>query len=56
MSRTHRLFQMMTSLRRLPAPVRALQLADEIQVSLRTIYRDIDTLRGLANVYFIGRF
>jgi len=50
MSRTHRLFQMMTSLRRLPAPVRALQLADEIQVSLRTIYRDIDTLRGLGAV------
>ena len=50
MSRTHRLFQMMTTLRRLPAPVRALQLADEMQVSLRTVYRDIDALRGLGAV------
>ena len=50
MSRTHRLFQMMTSLRRLPAPVTAVQLADEMQVSLRTVYRDIDALRGLGAV------
>ncbi|MGB3245111.1 MAG: YafY family protein [Sulfitobacter sp.] len=50
MTRTHRLFQMMTSLRRLPAPVTALQLADELQVSLRTVYRDIDALRGLGAV------
>jgi predicted DNA-binding transcriptional regulator YafY len=50
MSRTHRLFQMMTTLRRLPAPVRAMQLADEMGVSLRTIYRDIDALRGLGAV------
>jgi len=50
MSRTHRLFQMMTSLRRLPAPVRAVQLADEMQVSLRTLYRDIDALRDMGAV------
>ena len=50
MTRTHRLFQMMTSLRRLPAPVRAVQLANEMDVSLRTIYRDIDALRGLGAV------
>lgn len=50
MTKTHRLFQMMTTLRRLPAPVRAVQLADEMQVSLRTIYRDIDALRGLGAV------
>lgn len=50
MNRTHRLFQMMTTLRRLPAPVRAVQLADEMQTSLRTIYRDIDALRGLGAV------
>ena len=50
MSRTHRLFQMMTTLRRLPPPVRAMQFADEVQVSLRTVYRDIDTLRELGAV------
>lgn len=50
MNKTHRLFQLMTALRRLPAPVRATQLADEMQVSLRTIYRDIDDLRGLGAV------
>lgn len=50
MSKTHRLFQLMTAMRRLPAPVRATQLADEMQVSLRTIYRDIDALRGLGAV------
>lgn len=50
MTKTHRLFQLMTAMRRLPAPVRALQLADEMQVSLRTIYRDIDALRGLGAI------
>lgn len=50
MNRTHRLFQMMTTLRRLPSPVRAVQLADEMGTSLRTIYRDIDALRGLGAV------
>jgi predicted DNA-binding transcriptional regulator YafY len=50
MSRTHRLFQMMTALRRMPAPVRASELSDEMAVSLRTIYRDIDALRGLGAV------
>jgi len=48
MSRTHRLFQMMTALRRLPAPVRAVQIADEMQVSLRTVYRDIPALAKAA--------
>ncbi|MEO0939539.1 MAG: YafY family protein [Pseudomonadota bacterium] len=50
MSRTHRLFQMMQTLRRLPAPVTAAQLSAEMQVSLRTIYRDIDALRGIGAV------
>lgn len=50
MTRTHRLFQMMSMLRRLPAPVRAAQLADEMGISLRTVYRDIEALRGLGAV------
>lgn len=50
MSRTHRLFQLMTALRRLPSPVTANQLADETGVSPRTLYRDIDTLRELGAV------
>ena len=50
MSRTHRLFQLMTALRRLPPPVTAATLARETGVSERTLYRDIDTLRGLGAV------
>ncbi|MEM8577647.1 MAG: YafY family protein [Pseudomonadota bacterium] len=50
MSRTHRLFQLMQSLRRLSPPVTAGRLAQEMNVSLRTIYRDIDALRGLGAV------
>ena len=50
MTRTHRLFQLMTALRRLPAPVTAVQLSDEMDVSLRTVYRDIEALRGLGAV------
>jgi predicted DNA-binding transcriptional regulator YafY len=41
---------MMTALRRLPAPVTADQLAREMQVSVRTVYRDIDALRELGAV------
>ncbi|KEJ90575.1 helix-turn-helix transcriptional regulator [Sulfitobacter donghicola] len=50
MTRTHRLFQLMQTLRRLPAPVTAAALVNETGVSLRTIYRDIDALRGLGAV------
>ena len=50
MSRTHRLFQLMQHLRRLPPPVTAQQLADDMDVSLRTVYRDMDALRGLGAV------
>lgn len=50
MSRTHRLFQIMQTLRRLPPPVTAAQLADEMQMSPRTIYRDIDALRSMGAV------
>lgn len=50
MSRTHRLFQMMQTLRRLPPPVTAATLAHEMQMSPRTIYRDIDALRSMGAV------
>lgn len=50
MTRTHRLFQLMQTLRRLPSPVVAATLMNETGVSLRTIYRDIDALRGLGAV------
>ena len=50
MPRTDRLFQLMQALRDLPAPATAQALAQETGVSERTIYRDIDTLRGLGAV------
>lgn len=50
MARTERLFQLMQALRRLPSPVTAEQLADDTGVSPRTLYRDIETLRGLGAV------
>lgn len=50
MSRTERLFQLMQALRRLPPPATAATLAQETGVSERTLYRDIDALRGLGAV------
>ncbi len=50
MNRTHRLFQMMQTLRRLPPPVTASALAQEMEKSPRTIYRDIDALRSMGAV------
>ncbi len=50
MSRTHRLFQLMQMLRRLSPPITAAQLAHEMQMSERTIYRDIDALREIGAV------
>lgn len=50
MSRTARLFQLMQVLRRKPPPVTAELLAQETGVSLRTLYRDIETLRSLGAI------
>ena len=50
MSRLNRLFDLLQSLRNLPGPVTAQQLADETGVSQRTIYRDIETLRGVGAI------
>jgi predicted DNA-binding transcriptional regulator YafY len=46
MSRSERLFTLLSALRRLPAPVTAAQLAAQTGVSPRSIYRDIDSLRA----------
>jgi predicted DNA-binding transcriptional regulator YafY len=47
MDKTERLFAIMDALRRHRRPVTAAQLADEQGVSVRTLYRDIQTLIGL---------
>lgn len=46
MSRPDRLFRLLQALRDLPAPVTAARLAEETGVSVRSIYRDIDSLRA----------
>ena len=50
MTRTNRLFQLMQALRNHHPPVTAALLAAETGVSERTLYRDIETLRGLGAV------
>ena len=45
MAKSDRLLQLMQCLRTFPAPVKAQALSRELGVSLRTIYRDIDSLR-----------
>jgi predicted DNA-binding transcriptional regulator YafY len=45
MAKSDRLLQLMQCLRTFPPPVKAQALGDELGVSLRTIYRDIETLR-----------
>ena len=47
MDKTERLFSVMDALRRHRRPVTAAALADEQSVSVRTLYRDIQTLIGL---------
>ena len=46
MSRSDRLFRLMQALRTLPQPVTAARLAQETEVSPRTLYRDIEALRA----------
>ncbi len=47
MSRTTRLFKLMDALRGHRRPVTAARLAEELAVSMRTVYRDIQTLIDL---------
>lgn len=46
MARPDRLFRLLHVMRVLPQPVTAARLAGEMEVSLRSIYRDIDSLRA----------
>lgn len=46
MSRSDRLFRLLEALRRLPSPVKGAHLASETGVSIRSVYRDIETLRA----------
>jgi len=47
MSRTTRLFKLLDALRGHRRPVTAARLADDLEVSVRTVYRDIQTLIDL---------
>lgn len=47
MDKTERLFSVMDALRRHRRPITAAQLAEEQGVSVRTLYRDVQTLIGL---------
>lgn len=46
MARSDRLFRLLQALRTLPAPVTAERLAQETGVSVRSIYRDVESLRA----------
>ncbi|TIS84820.1 MAG: HTH domain-containing protein, partial [Mesorhizobium sp.] len=46
MSRSERLLDLIQSLRRHRRPVSGQALADELGISIRTLYRDIVTLQG----------
>lgn len=46
MAKSDRLFRLLTALRMLPHPVTAARLAQEMAVSDRTLYRDIESLRA----------
>lgn len=46
MARSDRLFRLLQAMRVMPAPITAGRLAEETGVSLRSLYRDIDSLRA----------
>jgi predicted DNA-binding transcriptional regulator YafY len=46
MVRSDRLFRLLQAMRVMPAPITAARLAEEMGVSLRSLYRDIDSLRA----------
>ncbi|WP_090966731.1 helix-turn-helix transcriptional regulator [Aureimonas phyllosphaerae] len=46
MARSDRLFRLLQAMRTMPAPITAARLAAATEVSLRSLYRDIDALRA----------
>jgi len=46
MARSDRLFRLLQAMRQMRAPITAARLAKETGVSLRSLYRDIDSLRA----------
>lgn len=46
MARTGRLFRLLQAMRVMPAPITVARVAAETGVSLRSLYRDIDSLRA----------
>ncbi|SEQ11845.1 HTH domain-containing protein [Devosia sp. YR412] len=46
MARSDRLFRLLQAMRVMPAPITAARLAEEMDVSLRSLYRDMDSLRA----------
>jgi predicted DNA-binding transcriptional regulator YafY len=46
MARADRLLRLLQAMRVMPAPITAVRLAEETGVSLRSVYRDIDSLRA----------
>ncbi|WP_132251669.1 helix-turn-helix transcriptional regulator [Methylobacterium segetis] len=46
MARSDRLLRLLQAMRVMPAPITAARLAKETEVSLRSLYRDIDSLRA----------
>lgn len=46
MARSDRLFRLLQAMRVMSAPITAVRLAEETGVSLRSLYRDIDSLRA----------
>ena len=46
MARSDRLFRLIQAMRTMPAPITAARLAEATEVSLRSLYRDVDALRA----------
>jgi predicted DNA-binding transcriptional regulator YafY len=46
MARPDRLFRLLQAMRVMPPPITAARLAEEMEISLRSLYRDIDSLRA----------